>query len=115
MRTLFVAVMLSVAAAACTRSPIGMPLPETTRFECEWKNYSRLQPNKAIAIAGDRQGVYVAGYAYAQASEVEAVEAALAACEGRRADRRIDAPCRTFAIGQHEVETAATADATFVR
>jgi hypothetical protein len=104
MKTFLLVLLLSTVAAACYRSPIGMPLPGVTRFEIEWKNYSRLKSNKALAIAGDRQGLYVAGYAYAQPSKEVAEELALQACEARRTDRRIETPCKTFAIDHSEVE-----------
>ena len=116
MKTLLAATLLSTLVAGCYRSPIGMPLPSAPRFKAEWKNYSRLEPNKALAIAGDTQGTYVIGYAFAQSSEPAAVQAAMDACEARRADRRIEAPCRTYAIGERvETETASTNGSTFVR
>src|SRR5262245_13391310 len=104
MKTTFAMLSLAVVASfvfvtGCARAPIGVPLPRTSRFEHEWRNYARLQPNKAMAIAGDPSGVYAAGYAYAQTTELEAVQAALDACEARRVDRRIDAQCETYAIG----------------
>lgn len=86
-------------------SPIGMPLPRETRFENEWENYSRLSDNKALAIAGDTNRFYVSGYAFGQATELGAIEAALRACDARRIDRRIDEPCRTYAVGTRTVAT----------
>jgi hypothetical protein len=115
MKTLLFVSILTTLVAACYRSPIGMPLPLASRFEGEWRNYSRLQPNKALAIAGDTQGTYVIGYAHALASEPDAVAQAMLACEARRADRRIEAPCRTYAVGERPVETASTTEPSFVR
>jgi len=87
-------------------TPIGAPLPRGTRFESEWMRYVRLTPQKAMAVAGDVSSVYVTGYAFGYDSEREAANAALAACEARRVDRRIEAPCQMFAIGDRRLATA---------
>src|SRR6185503_1363731 len=93
------ALLIMTIFAGCARAPIGVPLPDRSRFQNQWKHYVRLQPHKAIAVAGSMSGLYVAGYAFGYTSESDAMEAALADCELRRADRRIEDPCRMFAIG----------------
>jgi hypothetical protein len=115
-RSTFVVLVASTLLAGCFRlaSPIGVPLPQTNRFEAEWRDYRNLEPNKALAVAGDMSGVYVTGYAFGNASETGAVQAALQACDARRVDRRIASPCRTYAVGDHPVETASTSE-TLVR
>jgi hypothetical protein len=91
-------------------SPIGVRLPDSSRFEFEWKNYGRLQANKAMCVAGDMSGVYVTGYSFGAATELAAVEAAMTACEARRADKRIESPCVPYAIGDTPVDRASNAD-----
>jgi hypothetical protein len=82
-------------------------LPRTPRFTDEWTRYERLQPNKALAVAGDLATVYVSGYAFGYMDAEAAVKAALAECEARRIDRRVAAPCKTYAVGGQRVAEAA--------
>jgi hypothetical protein len=100
--------LVVVTLSACFQAgvPIGGPLPPGTRFDSEWTRYVRLTPNKAMAVAGDVTNVYVTGYAFGYDSEPAAIDAALAACEARRTDRRIEAPCQIFAIGDRRLTTA---------
>lgn len=83
------------------RAPIGIPLPASTRFGREWRNYEKLGPHKALAVAGDPHGRYVSGYAFGRSSKGSSIEMALEACESRRRDRRIEEPCRLYAVGDH--------------
>jgi hypothetical protein len=112
---------LRAAAAICAASlvlggcysftsPIGVPLPDSSRFENEWKNYGRLKHNKAMCVAGDMSGVYVTGYSFGAATELGALEAAMTACEARRVDKRIDAPCRTYAVGDVPSDRASNSE-----
>jgi len=108
------ALLAATLIVACNRAPIGMPLPEGSRFQSQWKHYVRLQPHKAIAVAGDMSGQFVAGYSFGYATESDAIDAALADCESRRADRRIEDRCRTFAVG-NENRTTADGEAAVIR
>ena len=99
MKTTILALLVVTMVASCAQAPIGVPLPQRSRFHNQWKHYVHLQPHKAIAVAGDTNGLYVSGYSFGYTSESDAMEAALADCEARRADRRIADPCRMFAIG----------------
>jgi len=95
-----------LAAGGCLRSggsPMGIPLREMTQFESEWKNYQRLRPLKALAVAGDLNGVYVSGFAYAYPIQALANAEALESCEARRADRRVEQECRLYAIGDDPI------------
>lgn len=90
------------AAAGCLRSStaaMGIPLREHTRFEAEWRRYQELESPKALAVAGDPAGVYVSGVATGGASQDSVNDDALSACQQRRVDRHIEAPCRLYAIG----------------
>jgi hypothetical protein len=87
-------------------SPMGIPLREMTQFDSEWKNYQRLGPLKALAVAGDLNGVYVSGFAFAYPIQVLANDEALENCEERRVDRRVADECHLFAIGDDRVQKA---------
>ena len=78
---------------------MGIPLREVTQFESEWKNFQRPRPLKALAVAGDLNGVYVSGFAYAYPIQALANAEALENCEERRVDRRVEQECRLYAIG----------------
>jgi len=90
-------------------STLGARLPKASRFVEEWRHYERLQPMKAMAVAGDLEALFVSGYAFGYADEPAAVNAAMADCEARRIDRRVMAPCRTYAVGDRLVDAAAVA------
>jgi hypothetical protein len=100
---LFFSVML-IGGCQSGVSPMGLEFKRRTQFESEWSKYRELQPNKALAIAGDVQARYVLGYAHELADESSAIEQALADCEQRRADRSLDAPCRLFAVNGERVD-----------
>ena len=102
----FLLLLAAISAGGCRSgaSPMGVEFKRRTQFESEWSRYRELEPNKAVAIAGDIEGRYVLGYAHALASEASAIEAALADCERRRADRNLDAPCRLFAVNAERVD-----------
>ena len=91
----------ALLATGCrsAHEPIGIKLQEQTRFQSEWKKYLALPQFKAIAIAGDINGVYASGVSHGQADWQVAVVEALKDCEARRKERGIAQPCSTFAIG----------------
>lgn len=98
--------LLAAAGVGGCRSaaqPIGVPLRERTRWESEWQSYQRLGAEKALALAGDRQGQFVIGIAFGRATREEAVQAALDECAQRRADRRLDDACSLYAAGDEIV------------
>ncbi|MBW2243162.1 MAG: hypothetical protein JRH01_14345 [Deltaproteobacteria bacterium] len=90
---------------ACRRSarPIGVPLKQTSQFDSEMRRYRGFEPHKAIAVAGDVGGRYAMGYAQGLPSREAAIAEALAYCEQRRKDRRIEAECRLHAVGDEVV------------
>ncbi len=98
-----------VVASGCFRSggsPMGVPLRSTTQFESEWRSYQRLTGLKALAVAGDLNGIYVSGFAWAYPIQELANEEALEGCEERRGDRRVQDACRLYAIGDEPVQDA---------
>lgn len=80
---------------------MGIPLRPRTRFESEWRRYLNLPGEKALAIAGDRQGLYVSGHAYGHPSAAAAITEALERCEQRRSDRRVPSQCQLYAVGNN--------------
>ena len=77
---------------------MGIPLRTTSRFEAEWTSYLALPPHKALAVAGDVEGVYVSATACGDPSAQVASDRALRACEQRRKDRRIESGCQIYAV-----------------
>ena len=99
--------VLLFAVGGCMRSggsPMGIPLREMSQFDSEWKNYQRLRTLKALAVAGDLNGVYVSGFAFAYPVQALANDEALENCEERRADRRVEQECRLYAVGNDRVD-----------
>jgi hypothetical protein len=58
---------------------------------------------KAMALAGEPDNVWVAGAVGGRASREDAEAGALAQCRVRRQDRRMRAPCRLYATGDELV------------
>lgn len=98
---------------ACSRSArtIGISMSAApTRFEREWRAYRKHPPQKALAVAGNLMGLYVSGVAFGDSSDILAREQALSNCEQRRADRRLEAACRMYAIGDTVLEGVMNAE-----
>lgn len=104
MRDFFLFIILcwclaTVACAARAAKPIGIPMRTTTRFEAEWRDYQKYPSEKAFAVAGNLNGLYVSGVAFGYPSKESAKAEALYRCELRRADRRIASACHLYAVG----------------
>lgn len=84
---------LALAVAAGCSAQVGAPIRRRARIDALEAHFSRLPPARALAIAGDPAGLFVAGYASGRASLAEARALALSRCEERRRDRRVAAPC----------------------
>ena len=82
---------------------MGVELRTTTQFEAEWRNYQNLNGLKALAVAGDLEGVYVSGFAWSYPIQDFANDEAMENCEKRRIDRRIEDPCRLYAEGDERL------------
>lgn len=95
---LIVAMPMLAAACGFGRSPIGLELRESGRFDSEWRHYLKLTPHKSLAFAGEVEGRYVIGYGFDEITGHAAEYAALRDCEIRRVDKRIEPECRTVAI-----------------
>ncbi len=91
--------LLIPAVLACA-SGADRPPPGLARV---WKQYLSLPEARALAIAGDPHNVWVSGAAGGQASSAEAEQAALQECLKRRGLRRMQSPCRLYAVGSEIV------------
>ena len=99
---LFIAAV-GIGGCRSPSQPIGVPMRDRTRWEAEWRTYQRFDEPKALAVAGDMQGQFVTGIGTGQATQEEAVTAAMEDCAQRRADRRLTDECRIYAIGNDVV------------
>ena len=95
-----VALAICVAAlAACAGSSTAHP-----ELAPIWRDYGALPAERALAIAGElRHDQWVAGASGGHASRADAEAAALGECGRRRAQRRMQAPCRLYAVGDEVV------------
>jgi hypothetical protein len=85
----------ALAALACASGGVGPP-PSLARL---WREFRELPAERALAIAGDPEKLWVAGVSGSHASRAQAEEAAIAECRRRRFLQRMQAPCRLYAVG----------------
>lgn len=100
--------MTRVLGLACFAASVGLACATSGStphrgLEPLWRDYRALPPKRALAVAGDPDRVWVAGAAGGRASESEARSAALDECLERRLARRMQAPCRIYAVGDRIV------------
>lgn len=69
-----------------------------------WSAYSELGDQRALAITGDPEGIWVGGMAGGMDSVDEASSAALGSCEEQRKRRRKPGPCFLYAVGSEIVQ-----------
>jgi hypothetical protein len=87
-------------------TPMGVAFKTRTQFEVEWAHFLEFESDKALAIAGDIGSRFVLGYSFGYLTEDLAIEAAMEACELRRADRRIEDECTLYAVDDQLVAPA---------
>jgi len=87
--------------AACV-SERGSPHTGLART---WRDFLALPEHRALAVAGDPERIWVSGASGGQESPEEAEEAALSECNRRRAQRRMQAACQLYAVGEEIVWT----------
>src|SRR5262245_32220124 len=90
----------ALAALGCAAGTPGAPHPELAEL---WRSYQAMPAERALALAGDPHRVWVAGVAGGEPTPDEAEFAALAQCRQRRAARRLQVPCRLYAVGDEIV------------
>jgi hypothetical protein len=96
-RLLACAALLSLA---CASEGSRAPHPGIAEL---WRDYRAMPHQRALVLAGDPDRVWVGGASGGHASRSEAKESALAECMQRRAQRRLQAPCRVYAVGDEIV------------
>ena len=100
--------LLALLALACVgRDPMGNPIPDESRFVKEWSRYLGLPGKKALVLAGDVEALFVFGYAYDLPDAETAEDRAHLECAIRRRVKSIEAPCRTYAVGNRRAEPSA--------
>jgi hypothetical protein len=87
--------------AACSAQ---VPTPPHREIRPLWREYRALPGERALAVAGEfRLDRWVAGASGGEASRGEAEARALEECRKRRAQRRMQAPCLLYAVGDEVV------------
>ena len=87
---------LGLLSPACTSSGVA----RDGEFASVWRDYSSLPQHRAIALAGDlRRSRWVIGMAGGLPSSELAIEAALRSCQKQRGRRRMQDPCKIYAVG----------------
>jgi len=77
------------------------PPPSLTAL---WREFLSLPAERALAIAGDpRHGPWVGGASGGQATRDDAEAEAISRCLMRRAQRRMEAACVLYAVGDEIV------------
>jgi len=105
MRTLAALCAAALVLTACTggvRTP-GRDSRPHRGLESLWRDYQALPRERALAIAGDPDGLWVAGAAGGEANRRDAERRALEQCGIRRLERRLLVPCRLYATGDRIV------------
>jgi hypothetical protein len=93
------ALCLAAAVATLTLDCAGARTSHQVGLEGFWNSYESLPQAKALVIAGEPDGVWVAGAAGGEASPEAAEASAMEMCARRRHERRLAAPCRIYARG----------------
>jgi hypothetical protein len=95
LRTVVGATLLGVGC-----SMFGGPrIPPHPALDRLWRQYSALRDERALAIAGDPDGLWVGAAAGGAVSLSDAEDVALAECRRKRAMRRMQSPCLLYAVG----------------
>ena len=99
LRVLLLPVVAFLLAPACA----SRQRPPHAGMASIWRGYSEMRPYRAIAIAGDPDGVWVGAAAGSADSRAEAEQAVLSECRRKRMQRRMQASCRLYAVGDDVV------------
>ena len=103
MKPLFhLALVLAWAGSVALACAAGAPSPHRG-LRALWRQYREMPEVRALAIAGDPDHLWLGGATGGNASRAEAERAALAECGRRRVLRRIQAPCRLYAVNDEIV------------
>jgi len=91
---------LALLAPACASNDAPKKLEGLHGF---WTEYQELPRHRAMALAGDPEARWVAGASGGQASEEEAIRAAMKQCKERRKLRHMMSTCHVYALGSEIV------------
>jgi hypothetical protein len=101
------ALWISLLAACAALPPVACATGARTQphrgIAALWRDYQDMPPRRALALAGDPDNNWVAASSGGHTSQREAEQTVLAVCRGRRAARRMQAPCRLYASGDEIV------------
>ncbi len=89
-------VLCSLAVIGCASD--GEPRADA-RFVRMWARYAELPRERALAIAGDPDRRWVGSAVGGRPTRAAAESAAFAECDQQRIERRIQQPCRLYAVG----------------
>lgn len=92
--------LASLASIACTEGQAHRPHQGLERI---FREFTSLPEERALAIAGNPNGLWVAGAAGGEATRRAAEQRALAACASKRAAHRLQVPCVLYASGEEIV------------
>ncbi|MFQ5417058.1 MAG: hypothetical protein ACE5FL_08455 [Myxococcota bacterium] len=68
-----------------------------------WRDFLEMEPQRAMAIAGEPDGVWVGAVSGGHDTRLDAEQSVLAECRRSRANRRMQAACRLYATGSEIV------------
>jgi len=68
-----------------------------------WRDYAKMPEERALAIAGDPERRWVGAASGGYATREMAEDSVLAECMRRRNARRMQEPCRLYAVGDEIV------------
>ena len=94
----FALALLFSLAVACISNP-SREQPHRG-IERLWSDFIALPQQRALALAGDPDGIWVAGAGSGEPSQAAAEKTALAACAAKRDARRMQSPCLLYATGE---------------
>jgi hypothetical protein len=90
-----------LGAAGCAGGDQAREAEQAFRrsFRVAFERYQRYEPSKALVLAHGDGGQWAYGYARDQNGQMQAINAAKQRCRRERARYGVEAPCRTYAIG----------------
>lgn len=90
---------LAAALCACASAPAAEPHAGVSK---QWGKFLSMPHQRAFALAGDPDGVWVGATVGGYRSPMEAEREALKQCEQRRAQRKLASECRLYATS-HQI------------
>ncbi len=88
-----------LATSCASDSMLGTRIPPHSALDRIWRDYAGLAPKRALAIAGDPNRHWVGAAAGGAEAQADASDRALEECRRKRAQRRMQAPCLLYAVG----------------